>query len=166
MSKKTYLWLGVAIIIVIAAVYVLASLNYPGANGQYGSQEPGAKTGVNPAALNAENAAALKKSEVLPGYATESASIEQAPMIIVVDEKSFSPKNLKAKINSKVTFVLEASDEETHSLSFSDKVYAYIKDVEFSKEGGRKSITFPANVKGVYNFYIDQESNKGTLAVE
>ncbi|MFA5154974.1 MAG: cupredoxin domain-containing protein [Patescibacteria group bacterium] len=165
MSKKTYLWLAVAVIVVIAAIYVLVSLNSQGLNGEYADQGQ-AQTLNNNLIPTGNEAAALKQGDVIPGYATDSNSIEQAPIIITAEAKSFSPTAVTAKLNSKITFILEATDDATHSLSFSSKQFGYIQDVNFSKASGRKSITFPGNIAGSFNFYIDQESNKGTLVVK
>lgn len=115
-----------------------------------------------------------KGKTVVPGGSTAATenqippvdenAIDQPAQTIVVDDGSFSPREVTGKAGTKVSLVFESKDENEHKIIFTDPVLSFI-DISFSKAEGNKTLTFPAPGVGTYTFYIDDEANQGQLLV-
>jgi len=154
MSKKSYLLVVVGLVVIIVAIYFLISSQNAKKNLAPENQIKNEK--VVPASLE------IPKTP--SAYAPKADLIYQETQTLKVEANNFAPRELNAKSGAKVTLILSATDEATHKIVFVDAALSYI-DLTFSKTGGDKTITFPAPKAGLYNFYIDEEGNKGALNV-
>jgi len=81
--------------------------------------------------------------------------------IIVVNENGFSPKQINVIHNTKVPLTLRALDDKNHEINL--ELEENIIKLQFSKSGGDLNYLFMGPEPGNYNFYIDNEDNKGVM---
>lgn len=186
MSKKNYLLVVVGLVVLIVVVYLLVSAKSTGNNSQTGNKEknnqvtsensnalevapeativvPPAGTPMPAVSSTTELAPLTKQTPVVK--ATEPAKpVPAGVQLIEVEASGFEPRQVNAETGSEVSLFLRATDEATHKIIFTDSALSFI-DISFSKSSGDKTINFSAPKIGSYNFYIDNESNKGTLVV-
>lgn len=176
MNKKNYLWWAIGLVVLILAVYVLASLTTP-------ATENGADDTNVPAGPNVDSAATENKATSNGAKKTDSSDATTLPVgvtpipnpasdpsfsketLIKVDADGFSPKAITVKAGTKAFLTFSASDDKRHTFAFTDPSLDFIL-VVFNKAEGDKSITFPAPQAGSYTFYIDDKANTGTLTVK
>lgn len=158
MSKKNYLFagLGLLVIIIIVVVVALSVSSKPASNNAALEPQPG----VNNVLSGTSDIPATPSV-----YTPRTDTIQQDLQTIKVAANNFTPRELSAKVGSRVTLVLSATDEATHKIVFDDQALAYI-NLTFSKTGGDKTIAFPAPKAGTYSFHIDSQNNKGSLIVK
>ncbi len=154
MNKKTYLWIGLGLVVVIAVIYLLV------AGGGNKTTNPTNK-GVNP-----DNNAS--KINVLNPEGDDAAAPKEEKIskevILEVDGASFKPKTIEIEAGSKGFLTFSALDDKKHLLASDDPKLPLL--VTFSKEEGIKSTSFETPGVGTYTFYIDDKANTGTIVVK
>jgi len=173
MNKKNYLWWAIGLVVLILAVYVLASLTTP--TTENGTDDKNVPAGSKVDSAATENSDGTKKTDssdatTLPAGVTPIPNPAADPSfsketLIKVDADGFSPKTITVKSGTKAFLTFSASDDKRHTFAFTDPSLDFIL-VVFNKAEGDKSITFPAPQAGAYTFYIDDKANTGTLTVK
>ena len=85
----------------------------------------------------------------------------QQEQIIVVTESGFSPKQINVIHNTKVPLILRALDDKNHQINL--ELEENIVKLDFSKSTGDLNYLFMGPEPGSYDFYIDNEENKGVM---
>lgn len=88
-------------------------------------------------------------------------SVLQKEQVIIVNEKSFSPKEINVIYQAKVPLVLKANDENSHEITI--KLEENEIKLPFSKLDGDLIYNFSGPKPGNYEFYIDNPENKGII---
>ncbi|MEI6835976.1 MAG: cupredoxin domain-containing protein [Candidatus Falkowbacteria bacterium] len=162
MDKKNYLWIGIALfVIVIIVLLVVKSTGTPA--------QPASNNQNNPVTTGSETKATDKANTVASNTPNEASATDSLPLsketILTADGKSFTPKTITVKTGEKVFMTFAATDDARHTFNFIDQDLSFIF-VMFSKAEGAKSITFPAPKAGTYTYFVDDKANTGKLIVE
>ncbi len=152
MNKKTYLLVVIGLVILIVVLYLFITWSK---NEKPVVNAPVSNTPVEDLDRPASPSAYSPRSDLVP----------QETQTIKVNGADFTPREFSFKAGSKVILILSGGDEVEHKITFTDQVLSYI-DLTFSKVSGDKTITFPAPKVGNYNFYIDNQNNKGVLNIQ
>ncbi len=167
MDKKSYLFLGIAAVVIIAVVIILATANTNQDNQGANNNAP-----QNVVTVPNEQTGAPVVVEI-PERAMDSSELSEVELeAIPLNEEAFitfGPNGLetttiRAKNGARVFLTFSATDDKEHLFLFADESMEAIL-VMFSKAEGPKSINFLAPGPGVYEFSVD-DIHKGQLIVE
>ena len=164
MDKKNYLWIGIALFVIIVIVLLVAkSTSAPVSQVTKTNQN-------NPITANSGSTADNSKvNSTATNTPNQPSATDSMPLsketILTANGKTFTPKTINVKTGEKVFMTFAATDDARHTFSFVDQDLSFIF-VMFSKAEGAKSITFPAPKAGTYHYYVDDKANTGDLIVE
>lgn len=158
MDNKNYLWIGIGVIaVVIALLLVMKSTDKSDWQATPGVVETETGSLINDNTVNEVVNETVETPVVEMPLATET--------VISANGQTFSPKSLRFKTGEKVFITLSAKDDANHKFQFIDADLSFIT-MDFGKDKGDQSITFPAPAPGTYSFFIDDEDNTGQLIIE